>query len=414
MERQKAHINASERLFAELCGQLYLKGFVFHSPKFKDPTEQEAGDVVLWIRTELIVFEILSRNPSASGSTKSFIKQIGRKREQLIRDFRIYSDPSKNIRMLNEIGETISYDHDCFNKSNFCGVVIVDADTSLEKLHFETVRKSLEQEFPIAIMIKQDFDDLLGEIDTIPDLLFYLKDRKSFLSRVFPSEPQYFLNLSTHTEQNLIGFYKLNDNSFPVEEWKSSTSKEYWLKYQKDFAARIEARDKDNVDSFIFDEIIDLLRNTNSPNDSTLLHSWELAVLPRRFRAGLAQKLKKSFEDMIAQRSKRHFAFYNPLTGCWSLFYFQYGGDSKSFMEEAERLSKMKMQVERVQQNFQYSVFCFAFRKSFIFTGNTFDECVLRIEDADNHPSVSPEDYQIALKYFRGNTGRQKIYEFPS
>src|SRR2546421_1218776 len=273
MERQKAHINASERLFAELCGQLYLKGFVFHSPKFKDPTEQEAGDVVLWIRTELIVFEILSRNPSASGSTKSFIKQIGRKREQLIRDFRIYSDPSKNIRMLNEIGETISYDHDCFNKSNFCGVVIVDADTSLEKLHFETVRKSLEQEFPIAIMIKQDFDDLLGEIVTIPDLLFYLKDRKSFLSRVFPSEPQYFLNLSTHTEQNLIGFYKLNDNSFPVEEWKSSTSKEYWLKYQKDFAARIEARDKDNVDSFIFDEIIDLLRNTNSPNDSTLLHS---------------------------------------------------------------------------------------------------------------------------------------------
>lgn len=414
MEKQKVHINASERLFAELCGQLYLKGFVFHSPKFKDPTEQEAGDVVLWIRTELIVFEILSRNPSAFGRTKSFIKQIGRKREQLIRDFRVYSDPGKNISMLNEIGETISYDHDCFLNSNFCGVVIVDADTTIEKLHFETVSKSLEQEFPIAIMTKYDFNDLLGEIDTIPDLLFYLKDRQALLNRVFQDEPHPFLDLNIRTERNLIGFYKLNDNSFPVEEWKSSASKEFWLKYQKEFAARIELRDKDNVDSFIFDEIIDLLRNINRPDDSTLLHSWELAVLPRRFRAGLAKKLKKAFEDMLGQRSKRHFAFHNPLTDCWSLFYFQYGGDSKSFREEAERLAKMKMQVERVQQNFPYSVFCFAFRKSSIITGNTFDECVLRIEDADNHPTVSPEDYKVALKYFRGNTGNQKIHEFPS
>lgn len=414
MEKQKVHVNASERLFAELCGQLYLKGFVFHSPKFKDPTEQEAGDVVLWIRTELIVFEILSRNPSAFGSTKSFTKQIGRKREQLIRDFRVYSDSGKNISMLNEIGETISYDHDCFLKSNFCGVVIVDADTPIEKLHFETVSKSLEQEFSIAIMTKHDFNDLLGEIDTVPDLLFYLKDRKAFLKHVFQDEPTLFLNLSIHTERNLIGFYKLHDNSFPVEEWKASSCKEFWLKYQREFADRIELRDRDNVDSFIFDEIIDLLRNINNPDDSTLLHSWELAVLPRRFRAGLAKKLKKAFEDMLGQRSKRHFAFHNPLTDCWSLFYFQYGGNSKSFREEAERLSKMKMQVERVQQNFPYSVFCFAFRKSSIITGNTFDECVLRIEDADNHPTVSPEDYQIALKYFRGNTGRQKIYEFPT
>ncbi|MGI8835826.1 MAG: hypothetical protein ACR2H4_04210 [Pyrinomonadaceae bacterium] len=172
--------NSSERLFAELCSQLYLRGFVFHSPKFFDPTEQEAGDVVLWVRCDLIVFEILSRSPSAFGGTKSFVKQIGRKRDQLTKDFRTYSDPSKTIYMSNELGENISYDHDCFVNDNFCGVIIIDAHTDLEKLHFGTVNKALNQEFPIAFLMKQDFTDLLTEIDTVPDLLYYLKDRAAF------------------------------------------------------------------------------------------------------------------------------------------------------------------------------------------------------------------------------------------
>ena len=50
----------SERFFAELCAQKRLKGFVFHSPKVtNDPKgEREAGDVVIWVRDLIIVFEI--------------------------------------------------------------------------------------------------------------------------------------------------------------------------------------------------------------------------------------------------------------------------------------------------------------------------------------------------------------------
>jgi hypothetical protein len=51
--------------------------------------------------------------------------------------------------------------------------------------------------------------------------------------------------------------------------------------------------------------------------------------------------------------------------------------------------------------------------KSALATRNTFDECVLRIEDANSYPDVSPEDYEVALKYFRSNTGEEKIFEFP-
>jgi hypothetical protein len=411
----KLNSEASEKLFAELCARSYLRGFVFHSPKYKySGGEEEVGDVVLWVRDILIVFEIIWKSPDLFSSPKSFVKRIGEKRDQLIKDYRYYGEASKQIKMKNEAHEEIYFDHQNFNEIAFCGIVIVDTDVSINKLHFETVRKSLEQDFSIAFMTRQDFAELLVEVDTPADLFYYLNDRRKFLTEVFREEASLFLDLNLRYERNLIGFYKLNNNSFPVEAWKSSLDKNFWHKYKLEFTTQIELRDRENVDSFIFDEIIDLLRNNNQPHDSTLLHSWELAVLPRRFRAGLAKKLNSAFEGMVSQRSRRHFAFYNPSTECWSLFYFQYGGDSKSFVEEAERLAKMKMQVERIQQNFQYSVFCFAFRKSSIDTGNTFDECVLRIEDADNHSTVSPEDYQLALKYFRGSTKGQKIYEFPA
>lgn len=118
---------------------------------------------------------------------------------------------------------------------------------------------------------------------------------------------------------------------------------------------------------------------------------------------------------MLGGRRERQFAFYNPTTACWILFYFQYGGDSKTFTQRAKQMTRMKMQIERVQSDFKYSVFCFAFRKSSLVTGNSFDECVLWIEDAENHPSVSSEEYQIAKRYFMGAVegNNVKVREFP-
>jgi hypothetical protein len=74
----------------------------------------------------------------------------------------------------------------------------------------------------------------------------------------------------------------------------------------------------------------------------------------------------------------------------------------------------MKIHVERVQANFPHSVFCYAFRKSSIETGNTFDECLLVVEDAKNYPNVSPKEYARACKYFKGADRPLQIQEFPS
>jgi hypothetical protein len=406
---------ASEKLFALLCGQSYLKGFVFHSPKYKySGGQEEVGDVVLWVRGILIVFEIIWKSPDLFSNTKSFVKRIGEKRDQLIRDYEYYRDGNKQIKMTNEIGEEILFDHETFNAKAFCGIVIVDSYINLGKLHFGTIKKSLDQEFAIAIMTKQDFLDLLAEVDTPADLSYYVSDRAKFLRAVFKDNAQLLLDVNARYERDLIGFYKLNNNSFPVAQWRESTDKKFWHQYQETYAKKIAMRDQENAESYIVDEIIDLLRNRNSAHDSTLLHSWELAVLPRRSRAGIvAKKIRKAFQQLAEQRPDRHFAFYNQSTECWSLFYFQYGGDHESFKEKAKQLSKMKLQVERIETDFKYSVFCYAFRKSSLITGNTFDDCVLWIEDAENYPSVSQEEYNLARRYFRGKTEGKKIQEFP-
>jgi len=407
----------SERFFAELCAERRLRGFVFHSPKvINDPNGQrEAGDVVIWVRDLVIVFEIIWKNTQVSNNTRRFIQRIGEKRHQLVRDRQVYEDEVTEISMTNEDGETIVFDHRYFNDLAFCGVVIVDSDLPLDKLHFETVRRTLSADFSMAIMTTRDFVDLLVEVDTPSDLHYYLADRTRFLKQVFETEAAIFLDLNRRTERDLIGFYKLNDNSFPINLWKQSTDKRFWDHYQKQLVDRIAVRDEENEQSFIIDEVIELIRNQNANGVSTLQHSWELASLTRRARAGwLAPRVARGFEQMVGGRRERHFAFHNQATACWIVFYFCYGMTADEFRQKAIDLAKMKIQVERIQADFPHSVFCYGFRKSLIDTGNTFDECLLIVEDAENYPSVSPEDYARASKYFRGAGTPLPIREFPA
>lgn len=83
--------NRSEEMFARLCSDTYYGGFVYQNPKYVEGTEKEAGDVILWVRDWLMIFEIVWRSTVAASDTKSFIKRIGEKRDQLLTDFRVYA-----------------------------------------------------------------------------------------------------------------------------------------------------------------------------------------------------------------------------------------------------------------------------------------------------------------------------------
>lgn len=406
----------AERLFTDLCNRHFLRGFVFHSPRFIDGTEKEAGDVVLWVRRQVIVVELIAREANNALSTKQFVKRIGEKRDQLLKDHNAFKNPLIDIHLINEQGEKVVFDKHDLATFGFSGIVIVDCDCQIEKLHFGTIEKSLSLAFPAAIMTRQDFLDLIIEVDTIPDLTYYLLDRFEFLKRVYPLHPQHFLDLNNRLESNLIAFYKSHENRFPADEWEPENALNHYSFYKHVFQDRILARNAENAESYVIDDIVDLLRQKHRANGSTILHSWELATMTRRQRAGwLSRKISDAVERMLAGNPKRHFAFFNEVTGCWLVFFFQYGGSRDSFIDEAEKLTRYKLFVEMTERGFEFSVFGYAFRKSRIEIGVTFDEIVLTIEDANKYcyGPLPDGEYDMAGQFF-GKFRPQQIREFPT
>ena len=109
----------TEEFFSQLCGSAFFKGFVFHSPLYeKNGIENQAGDVVIWFRYNLIVFEIISRNSQASLNTKSFVQRFGEKRNQLKNCYEIYKNENSVIKMISEFGQKIIYPSEYLLKGN--------------------------------------------------------------------------------------------------------------------------------------------------------------------------------------------------------------------------------------------------------------------------------------------------------
>ncbi len=407
--------NSSERLFAELCSKNYLKGFVFQSPKYVINSEHEAGDVVLWIRNQIVVFEIMWRNIecATSNSTKRYLKRIGEKRKQLERDYLAFSTMPELMKLTNELGEVVEFSKQNFHSQNYSGVILLDIDNSTEKINYMTYRKTLESNFPISIFTKTNFLLLTSEADTIPDLTYYFNDRFEFIKTVFDEDYDFFLDINRNNEKDLIAFYKMNEYHFPLEKWKNSKEKNYWNIYQNTFSEKIRQRDDENRASYLIDQLIDELRKNNTIDNSTLLHSSELAIFTRRARAGiLTMKIADALEQMQNGRDLRYFAVFNETTQCWLLFYFQYGGDPEMFDQNVSRYSKLKLFYEMNWNNFKYSVFGYGFRKSILETGHTFDHLFLCIEDSFNYRELDIEELKEANKLF-GNIKQKEISEFP-
>lgn len=401
--------NPSEEIFARLCSNKYFAGFVYQNPKFTLDSECEAGDVVLWVRDSLIIFEVIWRNPKYGPETKSFIKDIGKKRDQLLRDFGTYANPNILISMQSEHGERTWYDYEQFNEDKTKGVVIVDAQGPIGKLHYETVRLTVEAPCPIAVMTRDDFETLLVEADTVSDLGLYLGDRHKFLQTVFKEDPKPFLQLGINIEQELVGLYKLGNNSFNLDAWRDSKDKSFWHRYQIQRAREISRRDDENASSESLDFLIAEIRAQNGTESPTNQHAWEMALLTRRERAALVSVIIRKHEKLAQTGTDQKFAFQNQHTGCWDVFYFHSGVDSQFFREEAQRMSDRKLWVERALNNFEYSVFCFAMR----YTALGLREVVLRVSDAHRWPRISATQLQEAQEFFGGTTHQNPIVEFP-
>lgn len=404
----------AERLFADICSAKYLNGFVFHSPKVKEPTEIEVGDVVIWVRTQLIVFEMISRAPDASSDLTSFTKRIGGKRDQLQNDYDFFSSLEHDIILTNEDATDIVFQKEYFVKQGFVGVVLVDFGSDALKLHHGTIEKCLEIDFPVHILHYKGFLKVIHELDTVADVYFYLLDRARLLPFLFSKKPDLLLQLTEDFEPNLLAFYKMNLNSFPEDKFDFDKFKEYWSQYQRDFGSLIEVRDTENEDSYIIDQIIQHILDARTETNEETIFAWELATLTRRQRATyLTEKVADAFYRLKNGNEKRYFSYFNYYTACWSLFFFNYGGTTVSFRTNFERLLRLKTIYEAENNEFKFSTFGYGFRKSVLETPNSlFDDFAMNIQDVDDLDLVTPEELSEANELF-GRSRQINIEEFP-
>lgn len=408
----KHETNLSENIVARLCSDTYYGGFVYRNPKFYDLTEKEAGDIILWVRDWLIIFEVVWRNTQAGLDTRSFIKRIGKKRDQLFTDFQVYANPNTDVHMRNALGETARYDHNYFNEHTTRGVVLIDAPQIQGKLHVNTLRLTLESSHPLAIMTRLDFEAILAEVDTAADLGLYLGDRHRFLKEVYVADSDPFLRLGAQMEQELIGLYKLGENNFNIDRWNASSDKRFWHRYQIERAGEIARRDAENADSNLLDFVAARIRDSHGRGGFTIQHAWELALRTRRERAWISAKIQKKINALIDTERDQKFAVEHQGTGCWDVFYFHRGLDTEHFRNKAQRMADLKMWVERAENDFQQSVFCFAFRSSPI--SDALAELILTVSDAWKWQHISPAMLSEARQYFSGRTETSPIKEFPN
>jgi hypothetical protein len=252
-------------------------------------------------------------------------------------------------------------------------------------------------------MTKNDFKDLLVEIDTVPDLLYYLKDRYEFLKSIYSFCPRIFINLNLQTERDLIALYKRKSNSFNKYTCKDLLEENIWSNYKEEFEDKIKVRDKENEETVIMDNFIDTLLQNPLRDEEMPLHAWELGLLSRRERVTFANKINDALN--ITQTESRQFAYFNPNTGCWLVFYFQYGGE-EDLLKGLQEMTNLKLIKEMKENSFEYSIFGYGFYVSLAKR-----EMALVIEDAENIGKISETRYNESLKYF-GKPQEYKINEF--
>ena len=386
----------------------------FHSPRVKNPTEIEIGDVVVWVRTQLIVFEIISREPGASSNLSSFTRRIGEKRDQLVQDFKFFDSLEHDISLVNEDETEILFLNEYFVPQGFMGLVIVDIGSEELTLHKGTVEKCLLNDFPTNIIHYSGLQKVIHELDTVSDVYFYFLDRYRFLPFLFKNHTGLVVKLTESFESNLLGFYKMNENSFPEEKFNLESFPTYWETYQTDFSQQIANRDIENDDSYVIDRIIGFILDARTPDNDETIFAWELATLARRQRAGyLTETVVDALARLQEGNEKRFFAYFNDYTKCWILFLFVYGDSTDSFRGELDRLLRLKTIYEAVMNDFGYSTFGYGFRKSELITQNPlFDEMAFDIQDVETLEAVSAKEIAEAKTLF-GHKRSIDIKEFP-
>ncbi len=191
------HGKQTEDAIERICRQSFLADFVVRSPMYRTETagDREAADLMLPFRDTLIVFQVKSRvltsdfNPNQEKHTGRIAKSIDEAIEQ-IKTIRRGINTQSITRVKNLRGVTLPFD--CKNPRRIIGIVVIDVVKGANFTEDQEIEifGGLDKvhDISVHIFLRENFEVLADELDTIPDLLRYLDIRETLMRKriLFP------------------------------------------------------------------------------------------------------------------------------------------------------------------------------------------------------------------------------------
>ena len=306
-----AENNLGEDLVKDFFDAKISKYYSF--PKAKSKDNAEIGDVVVWHNRWLFFIEAKSRDsqkataPLESWATRRINDAVEQIRKNYARCMR-----RETIHLHNEFFHA-KLDHEGI--TSYIGLVILAFGSSCNLSPTDAVSDIYQGPFPIHVLTWNDLRSLSEEIDTVPDLFFYLKDRFQYV---------YKHDIPLGIEKEVIAFYKLNNNNFPTDKI-DFTSSSLWSNYQDTMAAAIFRRSAHNDNSSLIDELEACFSDSRKLYSSLpigLYFAWEIGSQTRRQRAYIGEKLHGIRSDFESGRRSRQFCVLNMASQNWHVYYF--------------------------------------------------------------------------------------------
>ncbi len=340
---------AGERLIARFFDAKFSRLFSFPNPKTK--SNAEVADVLIWWNHVVLLVEVKTKDKARGTTDQWACSKIREAAEQILKG-KARIDNKETINLCNDSYHLpLAYE----GLDHIVGLIVLISDDPVSAKPTEALPDIYHRGLPVHVLSWRDLCQMTEEIDTVPDLLHYLRDRFRYLRNTD--------DIPLDCEMNVLGSYKMRENAFP-ETSVDFPAYDYWREYRRTRASRISAREEHNECSAVFDTIaaqIPSVRRLYEGLPQGIYFAWEMAARTRRERAYCGEKLMTVPLAFKRGKSSRQFSIQTQETSNWLVFYFS----RKSKQESSQRLLRLvelKLVKEVHFSQFECGVFGLALR----------------------------------------------------
>ena len=339
-----------ENLVTKFFDKHFSKVFSFPNPKTK--SNAEVADVLVWMNRTVLLIEVKTRDRSkvpveswAESRIREALVQIKKNHGRIKAREQIFLHNSYYDTQL-----------DCEDISQVIGIIILIHDGDIALLPSQAIEDIYDQEIPIHVFSGNALFKMTEEIDTVPDFCYYLKDRFEYLK---------VSDIPLNKELEALGYYKSQSNQFsnlPID----FDSQSFLETYRVSMAKQIAARNAHNQYSQWLDKLEDVFTDQRRQHDEYplgLYFAWELGSMARRERAIVGEKIEKAREAFLLGKPFRRFAYCNPSTSNWLVFYFA-KMCPRQIHDNLERFVRLKLVSEVHWNSFDFGAYGFGFQVS--------------------------------------------------